>query len=61
VRPRLAIISVGERSRFGHPHKMVVERYESRGIPLLQTGRDGMVTVETDGATLDVSTYGSNR
>ncbi|HEY9233082.1 MAG TPA: ComEC/Rec2 family competence protein, partial [Blastocatellia bacterium] len=61
VRPRCAIISVGERSRFGHPHQVVVERYLSRGIRMFQTGRDGMVTVETDGAGLDVSTYNRNR
>jgi competence protein ComEC len=57
VRPRYAVISVGERSRFGHPHQFVVERYLSRNIRLLETGRDGMVTVETDGAGLDVWTY----
>jgi competence protein ComEC len=57
VRPRYAIISVGERSRFGHPHAVVVERYLSRAIGLFKTGRDGMVTVETDGAGLHLSTY----
>ncbi len=57
VKPRLAIISVGERSRFGHPHAVVVERYQKRGIDLLQTGRDGMITVQSDGVTLEVSRY----
>jgi competence protein ComEC len=57
VHPRDAVISVGERSRFGHPHKVVVERYQSRGVRLHQTGRDGTVTVQTDGTFLDVSTY----
>jgi ComEC/Rec2-related protein len=57
VQPRWAVISVGERSRFGHPHAGVVNRYVERGVRLLQTGRDGTVTVETDGATLDVRTY----
>ncbi|HJQ27346.1 MAG TPA: hypothetical protein VKA60_25900 [Blastocatellia bacterium] len=61
VRPRSAIISVGEHSRFGHPHPLVVERYLSRAIRLFQTGRDGMVTVETDGSALDVSTYNHSR
>ena len=61
VGPRCAIISVGERSRFGHPHKIVVERYLSRGIRLLATGRDGTVTIDTDGASFDVRTYRSNR
>ncbi|HKP85750.1 MAG TPA: ComEC/Rec2 family competence protein, partial [Blastocatellia bacterium] len=57
VRPRCAVISVGERSRFGHPHAVVVNRYLERGVRLFQTGRDGMVTAETDGTTLDVVTY----
>ena len=57
VKPRLAIVSVGERSRFGHPHAAVVERYRRRGVQLLQTGRDGMVTVQSDGVTLEVSSY----
>ena len=57
VRPRYAVISAGERSRFGHPHAVVVNRYSARGVRLLQTGRDGMITLETDGTTLDVSKY----
>jgi competence protein ComEC len=61
VRPRCAVISVGERSRFGHPHEVVLERYVSRGVRLLQTGRDGTVTIESDGASLTVSTYRSSR
>ncbi len=57
VRPRLAVISVGERSRFGHPHPDVVSRFAERGIRLLQTGRDGMICAQTDGATLSINTY----
>ena len=55
--PRYAVISVGERSRFGHPHATVVERYKAHGVKLLQTGRDGMVTVETDGLNVDVRRF----
>lgn len=57
VQPACAVISVGERSRFGHPHEVVTQRYFSRGVRLFQTGRDGTVTVETDGVTLGVSAY----
>jgi competence protein ComEC len=57
VQPKYAVISVGERSRFGHPHAEVVQRYLARGIKLYQTGRDGTVTAETDGNTLKVKTY----
>lgn len=57
VSPRYAVISVGERSRFGHPHKTVVNRYRELGVKLFQTGRDGMVTINTDGLSLDIRTY----
>lgn len=57
VNPRYAVISVGERSRFGHPHQAVVNRYLTRNVKLYQTGRDGMVTMETDGSTLDIRTH----
>lgn len=57
VNPKLAVISVGERSRFGHPHASVVNRYLERNIELLQTGRNGMVTVETAGSEINVTTY----
>ncbi|HLG14049.1 MAG TPA: ComEC/Rec2 family competence protein [Blastocatellia bacterium] len=57
VDPRCALISVGERSRFGHPNNEVIDRYRARGIRLLQTGRDGMITFETDGGSVELNTY----
>lgn len=57
VQPRFAVISVGERNRFGHPHPEVVERYMKRSVTLFETRRDGMITVETDGVSLNVQTY----
>jgi competence protein ComEC len=57
VNPKYAVISVGERSRFGHPHAVVVNRYVARGVRILQTGVSGTVTVDLDGETLDVKTY----
>jgi len=57
VKPSWAVLSVGERSRFGHPNRDVVERYSERGVTMLQTGRNGTITIETDGATVGVTTY----
>jgi len=57
VSPRYAVISVGERSRFGHPNPGVVNRYRARNVRLYQTGRDGMVTIETDGSAVDIRTF----
>ncbi|MDA1117234.1 MAG: DNA internalization-related competence protein ComEC/Rec2 [Proteobacteria bacterium] len=45
VRPKLAVAATGYRSRFGHPHTEVLERYAALGIALLRTDRDGAVTV----------------
>lgn len=57
VEPQQAVISVGERSRFRHPHTEVVARYGERGIALWQTGRDGCVTVQSDGVTVTARGY----
>ncbi len=57
VRPRCAVVPVGERNAFGHPDPTVVNRYLERGVKLFETGRDGLITVETDGTTLDVRAY----
>ena len=57
VNPKYAVISVGERSRFGHPHAVVVNRYLGRGVRILQTGITGTITFDLDGETLEVKTY----
>jgi competence protein ComEC len=60
MRPRYAVISVGQRSPFGHPHPEVVDRYHTVGINVLQTGKNGTITVSTDGTRLEIRTYTGN-
>ncbi len=55
--PRVAIVSAGYRSRFGHPHPAVVDRIRAAGIRLYRTDRDGAVTVSTDGNSIWVRTF----
>jgi competence protein ComEC len=55
TRAEFAIISVGQRSRFGHPHREVVERWQASGARVLTTGQCGTITVTTDGINLGVS------
>ncbi len=57
ARPSLAIISVGQTSIFGHPHKEVVERWQVSGAEVLITGRCGTITVTTDGRELKVEKF----
>jgi competence protein ComEC len=61
VSPSAAVISVGERSQFNHPSAVVVERYKARGIAVFQTGRDGTVTLETDGTSVKLRTFRAER
>src|SRR5439155_1751873 len=56
TKPTLAIISVGRQSMFGHPHKEVVERWQSSGATVLTTGNCGTITVTTGGKDLAVKT-----
>jgi competence protein ComEC len=56
VRPRLAIVSVGRRNVYGHPHPAVLARLAALGVTVLRTDRQGTVTVETDGRTVTYRT-----
>lgn len=52
-----AITPVGRKSRFGHPHKEVVERWENSGAKVLTTGERGTITISTDGKNLEIQTF----
>lgn len=45
VRPRLAVMPVGHRNRYGHPHAEVLARYRTMGVTVLRTDREGAVSV----------------
>lgn len=51
IKPDLAIISVGEGNRYGHPHKEVIGGYKKLGIPVVRTDQNGTVMVNSDGET----------
>jgi competence protein ComEC len=55
--PRVAIVSVGDHSRFGHPHPEVVARYQGAGVAFYRTDRDGAVTFSTDGTRVWMATH----
>ncbi len=54
VRPRIAVIAVGEGNRFGHPSADTVERLEKLGTEVYRTDQKGTVTITTDGKKLNV-------
>jgi competence protein ComEC len=55
LRPRLAIISVGERNDYGHPRASTLAALAAvPGLDVHRTDRDGRVVVETDGRRITV-------
>jgi competence protein ComEC len=54
VSPKEAVISVGRRNRFGHPHVSTLDALASCGARVWRTDIRGAVTVTTDGESIDV-------
>lgn len=52
--PKYAIICVGE-NEYGHPHDVVLERLEARGITVYRTDNEGTITITSDGMNISVS------
>ncbi len=58
LRPEVAMISVGQRNRYGHPAPDVVRRLQDRGIHIVRTDTDGAVTLRSDGRYYELVTRG---
>jgi competence protein ComEC len=58
VRPRIALVSVGSRNRYGHPNPGVMAAFAHDGVQVLRTDRLGTVVVQTDGRALRVRAGG---
>ncbi|MEQ8577249.1 MAG: DNA internalization-related competence protein ComEC/Rec2 [Balneola sp.] len=52
VTPDIAVVSVAERNRFGHPHPEAVERLESTQSEIYYTSRDKALIFESDGKSI---------
>jgi competence protein ComEC len=57
ARPTVAVISAGRGNRYGHPHRAVIDRFASAGVPMFRTDRDGAITIDLDGRTIRVRTF----
>jgi len=47
IHPTLALVSLGYKSQYGHPHAEVVERYRDLGIPFWRSDQAGAMTVDS--------------
>jgi competence protein ComEC len=57
VKPRLAIISVGEDNSYGHPNAELLERLASAGVRVLRTDRVGAVHTLLDSKGVQVRCF----
>ena len=57
VHPKIAIVSVGRHSLFGHPHKEVVERWQAAGAKVMTTGECGTISIASDGTNLGIERF----
>lgn len=48
VSPELTVISVGEKNRYGHPHKETLEELKNAGVVIRRTDEDGTIEVVSD-------------
>ena len=54
--PEVVIISCGDGNKYGHPHKVVMDRFAKAEIEVFRTDLDGTVVVKTDGVTYTILT-----
>ncbi|MGD8980662.1 MAG: DNA internalization-related competence protein ComEC/Rec2 [Desulfobacterales bacterium] len=57
VTPEVVVISSRYKSRFGFPHPSVLKRYKATGCRVFETAHNGAVSVRTDGRTLTIRPY----
>ena len=54
VKPEYAVISVGARNRYGHPHPNVLSNLASSGAQVLRTDLDGTITLEINNGEISL-------
>lgn len=60
VNPQFAIISVGEKNNYNHPHKAILSRFENRNIKLYRTDEMGTITAKSNGTIITFDTTKTN-
>ena len=45
VKPKIALIGVGENNKFGHPNEEIIERLQERSVKICRTDTDGEINI----------------
>jgi competence protein ComEC len=54
VKPRIAVISLGKRNRYGHPHRETLDRLQQHQVPVWRTDIEGSIAVQVAGGVASV-------
>lgn len=57
INPKAALISVGEKNRFGHPHSEVLERLKKTNTLIFRTDQQGAITYKFYHGSGTISPY----
>lgn len=53
VKPAYAVIQVGSRNKYGHPHQATLNLFRKNNIKIFQTDNEGTIVFITDGKTIE--------
>lgn len=57
VKPKVSIISSGEKNRYGHPHQETIKRLQECGSRILLTSECGAITLKSDGKKIEIEGF----
>ncbi|MCI8575885.1 MAG: MBL fold metallo-hydrolase [Bacilli bacterium] len=56
VHPTYAIISVGAKNQYNHPHEQIIKRWQQIGAQVLETDKSGTIIAKSNGNNLQIET-----
>ncbi|NMC26541.1 MAG: MBL fold metallo-hydrolase [Syntrophomonadaceae bacterium] len=56
VKPQVAVISVGDDNRYGHPETDILDRLQTKGVKIYRTDLNGNIVIITDGSSYAILT-----
>lgn len=54
VKPKIALIGVGERNTFGHPSNITIQNLENLNVKVYRTDKNGEISVKTNGKNYNI-------
>lgn len=57
VRPAIAIISVGQNNKYGHPHQATLSLLKDLAVRIYRTDQNGTIEISSDGQNYSVKTF----